>query len=179
MIFFDLDGTTANFERWALGKDRNAFKDKSGFKLTTLLLQNYKEAFLVSEPIPQGIELLQKYYLDDVKFLTALPAKQPFLEFYPYLTESYKECGRMKDIDYIFGIFAKNKKEWCKNVLGADEKDVIITTCHKEKLQYCRAGDILYDDNPHTIRDWNAAGGDGRHVKFSNNVWMDFEGQAK
>lgn len=182
MIFFDIDGVLGNFERWALSKDRRAFKidlaHKNAFRLTSVLLQNYKEAFLVSETIPQGIKLLQKHYLQDVKFLSALPNKEPFLEYYPYLATSYKENGKDKDIDCIFSTFAKNKRQWCKNVLGAEDEQVILVNAHKEKLKYCRAGDILYDDNPYTIKAWNAAGGDGRHVKFSTIPWSDLEGQA-
>ena len=183
MIFFDVDGCVGNFERWVLSKDRNAFKidhkHKNAYRLTTVLLQNYKEAFLVSETIPAGIALLQKHYLEDVKFLTALPARQPFLDFYPYLAESYKENGKDKDIDYIFHVFARNKINWCKTMLGADEDQVILVNSHKEKLNYCKQGAILYDDNPHTIAAWNALGGDGRFVKFSNIEWLDVEGQAK
>lgn len=175
-VFFDIDGTLGNFERWALSKDRAAFKPdkfKNAFRLTSLLLQNYKEAFLKSETIPSGIVLLRKHYLEDVKFLTALPYKEPFLEYYPYLESSYKENGRQKDIDYIFSVFAKNKVEWCKNVLGADENQVIIVDTHEDKLRFCNKGDILYDDNPHTIEAWNAKGGDGRLVKFSNIPWFE------
>lgn len=182
MVFFDIDGVLGRLEEWAKSKDPNVFKQRNKrefeFRLTTLFLQHYKEAFAVSELIMGGVELLDKHKNEKVKFITALPRKEPFLFYYPYLAESYKEHGKLKDIDHIFHTFEENKKHWVENVLGFNRDKVIIVEQHRDKVKYCKKGDILYDDNPYTCKQWENAGGIAKWVKFSDIEWLDVEGQA-
>ena len=175
-IYFDLDGVLSNFEKWVLSKDHRSFQDP--YYLTSALLQNYKEAFAVSELIMGGVELLDQHRKDDIRFLTALPNREPFIHYYPYLLESYKEHGQKKDIDHIFHVFEENKKSWVENVLDYHRSQVIVVNQHRDKLAYCNTGDVLYDDNPYTCKQWNEKGGFAHFVKFSNIEWLDVEGQA-
>lgn len=176
MIYVDLDGTTADFEGWILKKEKRAFKHP--FYLTTALLQNYKEAFAVSDVILEGAKLLDGHEEGEIRFLSALPNRDSFLYYYPYLKESYKEHGMRRDIDHIFHCFEENKKMWVENVLGFNRSHVILVGKHKEKVVWCKKGDVLYDDNPYTCAEWERAGGIAHHVKFSNIKWLDVEGQG-
>ena len=166
--YFDLDGVLNNLEDWLLDLNPKAFKNP--FEMTTTLLQNYKKAFLTSIPYKEGLDLYFKKRDENSRILTSLP-KIYFERYYPYLWESYKECGRMLDVDYIFGIFSENKKKWCVKNLQIPENRVIIVESHMDKLEWCREGDVLYDDNPYTIEGWKKKGGIGMLTHFGRTGW--------
>lgn len=168
MIYLDCDGVLADFAKWILEINNIAFKND--FQLTSTLLQHYKEAFLMSETTKQGMDLLSKIKEENFEYriLTSLPKIDPFLKYYPHLQTSYKENGKMLDIDFIFQTFAKNKIRWCVDKLNVPCQNVIIVSNQGDKMLFCKGfGDVLYDDNPKTIQQWISNGGDGRLVNYS------------
>lgn len=169
MIYFDLDGVLVNFEDWALSKNSKVFD--SDFQMVSTLLQHYKEAFKDCEPFQKGLNLYGRNKDHQPKILSSLPSREAFLKYYPYLTTSYKERGKMLDIDYIFKTFAENKIEWCKKWLKLPKERVILVSKHTDKLKHCQPKDVLYDDNPYTIESWRKCGGVGVLLNYGKQQW--------
>ena len=60
---------------------------------------------------------------------------------------------------------ARQKRVWCGRELGEGVR--VITCMAYEKLNYCRDGDILIDDNERNCAAWAAAGGVAVHHHFA------------
>ena len=57
---------------------------------------------------------------------------------------------------------AEQKREWCRRRLNLqDDARVIIVEHRSHKKRFCQPGDILIDDRPELIDQWNKAGGIG------------------
>ena len=167
--YFDLDGVLNDFEDWSLSLNPKTFRNT--YEMTTTLLQNYRDAFFTSRPYEKGLKVLEVKRSQNPKILTSLPYREDFQKYYPYLWESYKESGTMLDIDYIFETFRENKRKWCENYLQIPRERVIIVESNEAKWEWCREGDVLYDDNPYTIAGWNERGGIGVLLKFGKETW--------
>lgn len=57
-----------------------------------------------------------------------------------------------------FGVSRIGKMLWCKNNLSEDIP-VIVVRNNTAKLDYAKEDILLIDDNPTTIKEWEAAGG--------------------
>ena len=55
----------------------------------------------------------------------------------------------------------RQKLEWCAEHLGLDHHRVIVVGDRMDKPRYCLPGDILLDDQPSNIENWNVEGGYG------------------
>lgn len=137
MIYIDLDGVLANWEKWMSEIDENW--DCSREYANKIIEERYKDCFKDSEVISENLKLIPED--GDFRILTARP-------YIPELNRS-KHCRLLK-----------NKIEFCKK-LGIPPHKVITVNAPSEKLVYCEEGDILYDDNPNTIKEWNKLGGIG------------------
>ena len=62
------------------------------------------------------------------------------------------------------------KKEWCGKNLGASIP-VIVTDNSRDKQQYSKSNNILIDDLPSNINEWNAKGGIGvLHINSNDTI---------
>jgi hypothetical protein len=70
----------------------------------------------------------------------------------------------LKDFDNI----RKQKEEWCKKYLGINTGQIIITRREMKKVYAKSSGvsNVLIDDTPLNIKEWNNSGGKG--ILFKN-----------
>lgn len=59
---------------------------------------------------------------------------------------------------------APQKILWCRGEMGLGTDRIVTVLGKSNKVMYCCPGDILLDDTPETIEQWNAAGGLGMLV---------------
>ncbi len=152
LIYFDMDGTLADFE----GGVRDicgiaaADKDHPDEAQDARMWEGIRKAgdfYYRLKPLPGAVELFQKVYEqygDDCRILTGIPSE-----------------GR--------GIVSAvaDKKRWAQEYLGP--KVIVIACPRKEKQFYATDDDgsnVLIDDLKKSIREWEADGGTG--VLFTN-----------
>lgn len=141
MIYIDVDGVISDFRGWILTKSPGFVDWDDDDAVHKIMLDNIDSVYRDAAPLPAFKYFKEIYdWQDNVTFLTAIGG------FWP--TDEYKTQAVVNKIDWLEG-------------LGISVDDVIIVNRAKEKLDYCKPGDILYDDRPSTIKAWNKAGGIG------------------
>ena len=152
-VRFDSDGVLADMRGYmdkhnipynhGNARDRNV--DKKMWGIIRCIPHFYRRL----APIPGSIELFnqlnEKY---DCSVLTAIP----------------KESWGIKDS-------AEDKIGWCKHFLG---EDVEVNICYRaEKQNFVKSrNDVLIDDLPRNIQEWEAQGGTG--ILFTGAENFDF-----
>jgi 5'(3')-deoxyribonucleotidase len=69
-----------------------------------------------------------------------------------------------------FPTIEAEKKEWSERILGPD-LELVMAQSSATKYQFANPGDLLIDDNPLNIQQWNAAKGIGiLHTTFENDL---------
>ena len=140
MIYIDMDGVLADFEGYVKSREPNVTPES----YCRVVVQDYKEAFLISRPIKENLYLLEGEY----RLLSSLPKVSKMLEY----------CS-LEDIDIILETLRENKLKFAER-LGVRRENVIILNDSSEKKLYAK-GNILYDDFPRNIDEWISAGGIG------------------
>lgn len=142
-IYFDMDGVLADFRTGAeqagavyapIGTSDKKADDAMWDKIRE------KPHFYAGLPeIPRGIRLFRDLQAAGEKpeILTAIP----------------KPHYRIQDSD-------SDKRQWAAEHLGPD---IPVHICYRaEKIKKCRGPeDVLIDDQPRNVREWEAAGGTG------------------
>lgn len=145
MIYIDVDGVIANFEKWGLEKDPD-IDGKWDDRLPSILSEYYEESFITLEETSYCNTFINLYRDNkSVKFLTALPENlfdKPFK----------REVARL------------NKIKWLTD-RGISEDDIIIVDEPHDKILYCKQGNVLFDDNLSTIKKWRENQGVGILIK--------------
>ena len=145
MIYIDVDGVVADFENSVYDLDDSFTIDdwKNEEKLYSLMKTNYKSIYRYSKKT-RYFDYFMNMYKDNPgsKFLTA--------------------AGTFWSPEELATV-VENKYRWLYDH-GVSSDDVIIVGDSREKISYCKPGDILYDDKTSTIEKWNQAGGMGFQV---------------
>ena len=140
-IFVDMDGVIADFDKFLFDKMGRTFPHNIGPAEDVLMwdfLQNVDRLYWHLPPTEYAFELMDMVLSTgaNVEILTAIPRRTAIL-------------GAEKD-----------KRDWMIKYFGNAIK-VNIGPFSKDKWKHAKAGDILIDDRPDNIDEWNAAGGIG------------------
>jgi len=148
-IFLDMDGVVSDFDAYA--EPIVGFRTPGGVRYDQEgwdKIAANPRLYSLLEPCPGADRLvttvqdLAEEFGYDVKFLTAIP--------------------RQNDVPWAF----HDKTEWIK--ARWPNIPVWFGPYSNDKQQHCRPGDILIDDRPSNIYEWNAAGGIGiLHVNYN------------
>jgi 5'(3')-deoxyribonucleotidase len=69
------------------------------------------------------------------------------------------------------GLTRKGKMVWLHHHLpNLKDEDIILVTNKHQKKRYSKPGDIIIDDTPLVIEEWNAKGGHGIFFKSAGDV---------
>lgn len=150
MIYLDLDGVFANFDKAVL--DRTGFSYESDPKSAWPVLDKIPNFFATLEPLPGAhvmfghIANLALMHGETMAILTALPM----------LTNELSTAE-------------KDKKDWVAKYLDPDI-DVICVSNWSRKAEFAYDGNILIDDSARNIRSWCEQGGIGilHHSAYPN-----------
>lgn len=142
VLYLDMDGVVADFDKFAL---QNLTPRDLKLKNWSEQLSKIDHFFLKLAPTPYARKLfnLAKSVADDVQFLTALPSKG----HWPHAME--------------------DKTQWARKHFG-DDVQVNFGPYSKDKWKHAAPGDILIDDRPDNIAQWNSVGGNGILHHYEN-----------
>ena len=141
MKYVDMDDTIADLYGYVISKDPNVVENNNWCRI---IVENYKECFLVSDVISENLYLLK----GEFKLLSSLPGISEMLKY-----------TSLDQIDEIVYTLRENKLKFAERI-GVKREDVIILNKSSEKKLYAK-GNILYDDYQKNINEWNANGGTG------------------
>lgn len=141
MKYVDMDDTIADLYGYVISKDPNVVENNNWCRI---IVENYKECFLVSDVISENLYLLK----GEFKLLSSLPGISEMLKY-----------TSPDQIDEIVYTLRENKLKFAERI-GVKREDVIILNKSSEKKLYAK-GNILYDDYHKNINEWNANGGTG------------------
>ena len=148
MVYIDLDGVLADLSGWITKIDPKGLSEQEVF---FRIARDYnREIFLDSEAIRFNFRLLY----GDYRILSALPNEPEFIRY------GIKAGYNPVELSKMFLRFYRNKMLWCREH-GIPESRIILVPTRKHKFMYCRCADLLYDDDPDTIAEWNKSGGVG------------------
>ena len=139
MKYVDMDDTIADLYGYVISKDPHVIENNNWCKV---IVENYKECFLVSDVISENLYLLK----GEFKLLSSLPGTSEMLKY-----------TSPDQIDEIVYTLRENKLKFAERI-GVKREDVIILNKSSEKKLYAK-GNILYDDYQKNINEWNANGG--------------------
>ena len=139
MIYFDIDGVLSDSDGYLLTCDPRAL-DGTHLLFKTIC-RNYKTAFLNPEPLV-NLDFLKE--IEEFTLLTALPNRDNI--------DSFTE-----DIDNIMQVLTSNKRRWVAKHIGECNLEIVDNA--RDKVKFCRSGDVLVDDNKKTGAKWESAGG--------------------
>ena len=146
MIYVDMDDVLADFYEYVKSKDPNVLKNDS---FCRIVVENYKECFLVSNVIEENLKLLKGEY----RLLSSLPSISEMLK--------YTTPDKIDEIAYTL---RENKLKFAERI-GVKRENVIILNSSKEKKLFAK-DNILYDDYEKNINEWIANGGIGYLVPY-------------
>lgn len=152
IVYVDMDGVLANFHGyfkhlfgWDLPKGDS---DKSEWESIN---QYGKDKFFEELPWIDGSKAMWSFITDNfvnVKILSALGK------------------NNLKD-----DLTRKGKLVWLKHHLpNLKDEDILLVINKHQKKRYSRPGDIIIDDTPLVIEEWNAKGGNGIFFTSAEDV---------
>jgi 5'(3')-deoxyribonucleotidase len=150
-IFLDMDGVVADFDLFAEGVVGRRVKqgdryDDADWKKISKNQRFYRslELYDHAEMFVNRVKSLATEHGYDIKFLTAIP--------------------RNNDVPWSF----VDKIHWAdKHFPGIP---VWFGPYSSDKHHHCQPGDILVDDRPTNINDWNSVGGIG--IRFTDPIFV-------
>jgi len=140
IIYVDLDGVLVDFDDGfksiAAGLDKYEFIKKHGVDALWKLINSHGQEWWANlNWMPDGTKLWSAIENKNVKILTS---------------GSTRNTGTLA---------IEGKKQWVANHLGPIET-IVVNNSH-DKQKYARPGDILIDDLPSNITEWNSKNGIG------------------
>lgn len=146
MIYIDMDGVVADFEKAVIDKTGSTIAEHIEAKQWDVVKKTFMcyDTFISLEPMPL-MDVL-KNHVGKFKILTA--------------------TGYINEDDV-----KKAKLEWlCNHLEGFDERDFKAVPKSHEKAEYAvDIDDILVDDREKSIRPWTSEGGTG--ILFTNSEY--------
>lgn len=140
MIYVDVDGVLADFVQYILSVEPSHSKEEFYVGVQEIMDKHYITCFRDSKKTKYFEYFYAMYQKEEVKLLTA--------------NGNHWSSQERKLIAY------QNKIKWLVSN-GFQEEDIIVVETSKDKLKYCKPGDILYDDKVSTVKEWNKLGGIG------------------
>lgn len=142
IIHLDMDGVLVNLDKYILDKTGLRFGDLPAKEMWAALRAGCYEMFRDADPMPDAHELVEHVmgltrYGFRIEILTAVP-----------LFKSFPDAKA-------------HKKEWLNKHFPELVGGFKIGPFSKDKWRHARHGDILIDDRPLNIQQWNEAGGIG------------------
>ena len=134
-LFFDMDGVVADFNGFILAEYGQPFTSLDNKEIWNDLVEKYPRLYQSLRPLEQGISLWNHLRPLKPTFLTAIPSRVRFVHA------------------------AEDKFAWGRQHL--DGAPIVFGPYARDKQFHARPGDVLIDDNPMNIMQWNAAGGIG------------------
>ena len=149
--YIDLDGVLDDFDLWLATKIGHVTHEPE--EAYEVMVKYADECFLDTKVITHTDAYFDMLKKDpNCYVLSALS-----------LPENLAPYCKDRTPEEICKIHKKNKIQWAVNH-GIPREKVIICRCAEDKINYCKPGDILYDDRRDTIKKWNDLGGIGIHV---------------
>ena len=136
-LFLDMDGVVADFEQ--------AFTDLSKKDITKISNMEKYYWFVI-------INKLGPDFWSELK-------PMPYAHLLWNAFKQYKPTFLTAALRNGYDSSVEGKTKWIQQHFGYDK--IIVVRGAKEKWKYCRPGDILVDDMPKNIQEWNEAGGIG------------------
>jgi len=150
-VFVDMDGVIANFHGYfkqLFGWDLAKGDDNNDQKMWDQINSYGKSKFFEELPWIPGSKAMWSFIVDNfvnVKILSALGKYD------------HEDGGQTR----------KGKITWLAHHLPKlKPEDIILVVNKHKKRHYCKPGDIIIDDTPIVIEEWNAKGGKG--IFFTN-----------
>ena len=148
-IYLDMDGVVSDFDAYAepivgFRTPGGVRYDQEGWEKISAEPRLYSKLELCpgANQLVTTVQEIAEEFGYDVKFLTAIP--------------------RQNDVPWTF----HDKTEWINARWPGIP--VFFGPYSHDKHQHCRPGDILIDDRPSNIDEWNSAGGHGiLHVDYN------------
>jgi 5'(3')-deoxyribonucleotidase len=129
LVFCDLDGVLADFERGFINKFKKTPDEVNPSVMWSAIIRS--NTFFETLPwMPKARELWEEIRQYDPIILTGIP-------------RSVKA--------------AEQKRKWCAKNLGSDIH--VITCSTKDKPKFCLSGSLLIDDRTDNLNAWNSKGG--------------------
>ena len=153
--YVDSDGVIADFVSWARGIRPDIIDNDGNTKegcvdtLHKMMIDNYRECYLVFDVLPGGWEFLENVKKYENWFILTATLS---------IEKIRKEIRDESLANKIYDTFCENKYKWYEN-LGVARNKVIITGHRHDKQRFANKGDVLYDDFVDNITDWKNAGG--------------------
>ena len=147
MIYLDMDGVLANFER--------GVKELCGIEP---LSQNGKRQDLQLDALMWERIRETEHFYDRLELMPG--AKELFDRIYEKYGDQCEILTGIPREENGIVTAEQDKRNWTCRMLSDTVK--VHAVCRKQKQNYCRGPeDILIDDREKTIREWNGAGGTG------------------
>ena len=158
IVYVDMDGVLANFHGY--------FKHLFGWDLPK------GDSDKKPELDKQMWDSINKY--GKAKFFEELPWIDGSKAMWSFITDNFvnvKICSALGKTDLEDGLTKKGKLVWLKHHLpDLKDADIILVVNKHQKKRYSRPGDIIIDDTPLVIEEWDSKGGHGILFKSAGDV---------
>lgn len=144
MLYIDVDGVLADFNKACIQHTGKPY---------------HKECWSILERVPNLFSTLEvmPYSWMVLSFLEQRNIQYELLGALPLLTEKLVTAQR-------------DKVQWVRDKLQIDVQVNLVASRHYKKY-FCKCGDILIDDMPDNIKQWEEVGGIGIfHTDWENTI---------
>lgn len=166
-------------------KDTNISRDRIVYVDMDGVLANFHGYFkhLFGWDLPKGDDKrpeLDKQMWDSInqygkaKFFEELPWVPDSKYMWSFITDNFvnvKILSALGKTDLEDGLTKQGKLVWLRHHLPKlKDEDILLVVNKHQKKRYSRPGDIIIDDTPLVIDEWNAKGGHGIFFKSAEDV---------
>lgn len=163
-IMHDLDGCVADFVSALAIRIREVANTEDIDKIPSKSLRRGIRKYLRSFPKDHLCSKEDLHHKDVKDLLYKLAAEEGFFYTLPLIDNGlWSFISQYDNIEFLsapIGQYAKDDKtRWVRDVLGATQPVHVVE--RKHKIDFVGENNILIDDLPKTINEWNSKGGHG------------------